>query len=649
MKKIIFSLFIAVLLVSDLQAAPGDTTWVTIYNLRKITQWGNYDTSAVFPTGKTYRKIRLHYILGRYACPAGTQYCGSWDYTTQLWAKPANADTVELARVITPYATDWLNINRKHDFVIDVSDYASILQGNLDLRYKYDGYSWGFTLTLKVEFIEGTPPMEALSAKNIYDGYYSYGNTSDPIENHLVAKNFQYDSPATKAYVKNTISGHGSDDNGCGEFCSKYYNLKINGAQAAQKQLWKSDCGLNDIYPQTGTWLYERANWCPGQTVYPIKHDITSLTSPASTFSVDIDMQPYTSPTQSNAGGYNIVSQLITYSLPNFGTDLSIEDIMAPTNDPNYARANNTCVTPKIKIKNTGTNQITNAVFSYNINGGTPTTYTWTGVLNFLEEAVVELGSAATLYNGNSTNQFNVSVEQVNGLNGDENSYNNIYSSTYNTVKVYPNKIIVYFYTNAAYSTTNPGYNETHWKITDANGNIVASRINNSNNVAHKDTVTLPDGCYTFTMDDDGCDGINWWAYQYYNPNPGSGQLRFNKIGSAIPLKTFNGDFGCQINERFMTSSVITGIEAPVLQTNFQLYPNPSNANVYLMFDIKEVQDLAYSITDVTGKEISTGNLQNIGAESYEINTSSLGSGIYFIKCQFEKGEVVTRKFVINK
>ena len=53
MKKIFFFLVLSMSLASDLFANPGDTTWVTIYNLRKITQWGNYDTSAVLPTGKT--------------------------------------------------------------------------------------------------------------------------------------------------------------------------------------------------------------------------------------------------------------------------------------------------------------------------------------------------------------------------------------------------------------------------------------------------------------------------------------------------------------------------------------------------------------------------------------------------------------------
>lgn len=648
MKKVLFIFLLTLSFTSEYFASSGDTTWVTIYNSRKITQWGNYDTSAVLPTGKTFRKIRLHYILGRCACPSGSQYCGSWDYTTQVYAKPANADTVELARIITPYATDWA-LTRTHDFIVDVTDYSSILNGNLDFRYKYDGYSWGFTLTLKLEMIEGTPPMNALSVKNIYDGYYAYGNTSDPIENHLVEKQYLYNNSANKAFVKNTISGHGSDDNGCGEFCSKYYDLKINGTQVSQKQLWKSDCGKNDISPQTGTWLYERANWCPGQVVFPINHDISTIITPSSTFSVDIDMEPYTSPTQSNAGGYNIVSQLISYSAPNFNTDVSIEDIISPNNDPNYARSNNICVNPKIKVKNTGTNPVTQIVFNYNITGGAVLTYTWTGTLNFLEETIVEFGPTMPLYNGNLINQFNVSINQVNGSSGDQNVFNNTYACVYNSVKVYPNQFIVSFSTNAATSPINPGFNEAHWTIKDDNGNIVASRINNLNSKTFKDTVNLPDGCYTFTMDDDGCDGLSWWAYQYYTPNPGNGSIRFVKLGIPVVLKNFNGDFGCQTSERFMTSSAVTSLEKNKMYQTFQLFPNPAISKINLQIEIADIQELSCAITDITGKEIKTIKLGTINSDTYAIDVDDLSNGMYFLTCKFEKGGVMTQKFVIRK
>ncbi len=360
-------------------------------------------------------------------------------------------------------------------------------------------------------------------------------------------------------------------------------------------------------------------------------------------------MEPYTSPTQSNTGGYNIVSQLISYSAPNFNTDVSIEDIISPTNDPNYARSNNSCVNPKIKIKNTGTDLITQIVFNYNISAGSVQTYTWTGTLNYLEETVVEFGTSLLLYNGNLTNQFFVSINQVNGNSGDQNLLNNTYKSTYNTVKVYPNQFIVYFNSNAATSTINPGFNESRWTIKDVNGNIVASRINNTNSTVKKDTVNLPDGCYTFTMDDDGCDGISWWAYQYYTPNPGTGIIRFTKLGIPVVLKNFNGDFGCQITERFMTSSVVTSMEKTETKANFQLFPNPTKSVINVLFDVNEFQNLNYSITDITGKELKTGQLNTIGSEVYSVNVEDLPSGMYFFTGKFEKAELITQKFVISQ
>lgn len=645
MKKLLPALFLTALLASDLSASPGDTTWVTIYNLRKITQYGNYDTSAVLPTGKTYRKIRLHYILGRYACPAGSQYCGSWDYTTHVFARPAGADSVEIARVITPYATDWLAQNRKHDYVIDVTDYSSILKGNLDFRYAYDGYSWGFTLTLKMEMIEGTPTMNALSVKNIYDGYYAYGKTADPIESHLTAKPFQYSNPVSKVFVKNLISGHGSDDSGCSEFCSKYYDLKINGTAISQKQLWRSDCGKNDVYPQTGTWVYERANWCPGNVVNPIIHDISSLTSAGSTFSVDVDMEPYTAPNQGNASaGFGVNSQLISCSAPSYNLDVSLEDIISPSNDPNYFRSNNICSNPKVKIKNTGTTPVTSVLFDYKLIGGQTYNYTWTGTLNFMEEAIVDLGPSIAMFNGNSSNQFQVSINKVNGA-ADQDTYNNIYNSTFTDVRSFPMPMVVYFATNASSSTVNPGFNESSWQIVNDAGVVVKSRLNNLNGKIFRDTINLPAGCYTFIANDDGCDGISWWA----NTAGGTGTLRFSSTTSAAAYKTFNGDFGCQIMERFTVGYVLGVKEAPKAVNTFQSFPNPASSELNLLFDVSDYQDVSYSITDVSGKEVQAGKFAGVSSTIYPINTTDLGSGMYFVTCHFAKGDSMTKKIIINK
>src|SRR6202000_2222977 len=128
------------------------------------------------------------------------------------------------------------------------------------------------------------------------------------IENYLVPKTFSYTAPVAHPVLKNTVTGHGSDIGQCSEFCNKYYQLNINGNLVSQNQLWRNTCGLNEVYPQTGTWIYNRGNWCPGEWVRPIYHNLTSLTTANTNFTIDVDMQPYV--TNSVSAGYNWVAQL---------------------------------------------------------------------------------------------------------------------------------------------------------------------------------------------------------------------------------------------------------------------------------------------------------------------------------------------------
>ncbi len=640
--------FIAILFLQfsfSLKANPGDTTWITIYNLRQITQYGNYDTTATFPTGVQYRKMRLHYILGRYVCPGNPQYCGSWDYTTRVFAMPPGKDTMEIGRVITPYATDWNLTNRKHDYVIEVSDYADLLQGTIGIRYQYQGYSWGFTVTLKLELIEGTPPMNALSAKNIYDGYYAFGKLADPIESHLVPVPLTYPAPVTRPFIKNFISGHGSDDNYCAEFCSHYYNLKINNSNVAQKTLWRNDCGLNDIYPQTGTWVYERANWCPGATVWPIYHDITSLTMANTQFTADIDMEPYTAPTQTNASaGYQVTSQLIKYGTPNFSTDISIEDIISPTKDDNYYRSNPTCRNPVIKVKNVGTNVVNNIVFSYGLIGNPPLTYTWTGSLNFLDESAIVFPPSVSIYTNNVSTAFQASVVAVNGTNGDQNLFNNVYNSQTMPVSVYPASFVIKIYTNNSTNSTMP-YNQTSYHLYDENNVLIKKRDSLNNYTMYIDTVNLAPGCYKLVVDDEGCDGYKWWA----NTADGNGNVRFENLVIGNIFYNPNGDIGCQLKKYFRVANTTTGLAEAIERKNeIDIYPNPASGLAYFRFDLSKSQNVNYNITDVTGKLIQQRSFSKMTGGYESIDVSKLNNGVYFVSFELEDNVKITKKLIIQ-
>ncbi len=641
-KKILLTFLLLEVFSFSLKANPGDTTWVTIYNQKKIMAYGNYDTMATLPTGIRFRKMRLHYILGRYLCPTSEQYCGSWDYTTQIYAKPIGKDTVEIARVITPYATDWLATNRKHDYVIEVSDYAKSLEGPTGFRFVYSGYSWGFTITLKLELIEGVPPMDALSAKNIYDGYFAFGKLADPIENHLTPKTFSYTAPVARSFIKNSVSGHGADDVNCAEFCSKYYDLKINNINVAQKQLWRNDCGFNSVYPQTGTWIYDRANWCPGAVVWPIYHDLTTLTTANTTFTTDIDLEPYTAATQTNAtAGYQFTSQMINYSAPNHTLDLSIEDIVSPTKNENYFRSNPRCNNPVIKIKNVGTTAITSAVFNYGISGA-PLTYTWTGNLNFLDETMVTFPPSLSIYTNNISSTFQASVVSVNGTT-DQNAFNNMYTSQTSSIGIFPSDFVIKIYTNNATSPFIP-FNETSYKLLDQNDNVVVERDSIPNLSNRIDTVHLAPGCYKLVVDDSGCDGYKWWA----NPGAGNGNVRFENLAGTNVFYNPNGDIGCQSTKYFIVANTTGMPENVARQNEIEIYPNPASGVAYLKLDLVKNQSLNYKITDVTGKIMQQHALNKFSAGYETVNISELKSGIYFVTVELENNLIITKKLIIQ-
>ena len=644
MKNILHFLVLFILVQGSVFAAPGDTTWVTVFENRKIQAYGNIDTMAVLPAaGTEYRKIRMHYILGRYNCPASEQYCGDWDYGTSVYAMPAGSDTLKLGRVITPYSGYW-NVNKKHDYVIDVTDYSSILHDNMGMRYVYEGYSWGFTITLKIEYIEGTPPQKALAVKSIYDGYFAYGKATDPIESKLVAKNFTYNAPAVSAKIKNIISGHGADATGCGEFCSKYYQQRIDGNLLEQKQLWKADCGLNNIYPQNGTWIYERANWCPGEEVYPIYHDLKNVTSAGTAFTTDMDFQPYTSPNPADAGGYNIASQLITLGAINHTLDASIEDVISPNNDPNYARSNGVCNNAVIKIKNVGSTALTSLKIQYQIEGGTAATYEWTGNLAYNEEQIVDLGSNPSVFAGNQSNKFIVKIIGANGQAADQNVWNDTYKTTFTHVKHYPTQFRVKFKANKSTSINNSPHNETSWKILDASGAVVASRVNVTNQETYIDTVNLAPGCYSFVMDDEGCDGYAWWA----NSAGGTGSLQFVKMENLGALKSFSGDFGCQLTENFTVGYVLDVNSLDKSEKQIGIYPNPASSQISVSFSTP-TEKVKYKIIDITGKTIDMEEIDLNNSSEHTINTSNLKNGIYYLWCELSNNQQYSEKFVIQK
>ncbi len=536
----------------------------------------------------------------------------------------------ELARYITPYGNG-LSLGSGWTWTFDVSDYRTLLADSVHLN----AGNWQELLDVKFLMVKGTPPRDPIGVKNLWNGGFNYGVASDPIENHLQALTVPVPANAINTRWKSRITGHGMDSpSNCAEFCAKTHYYKVNGTQQFSKLVWRDNCDLNPLYPQGGTWVYDRANWCPGAEVWTYDWELSPYITPGTSATLDHDVQSYVS------GGpwdyYQIEDQLITYGAPNFTLDAAVEDILSPSNDQMYGRYNPVCTSPVIKIKNTGSTTLTSLTITYGINGATPSVFNWTGNLKFMEIATVTLG---TFNWAQGASDFSVTVSNPNG-GSDQYSQNNTKISKFTYPPVMPGQFVIEFKTN-----TNP--DENQYTLKDDAGTIIASRNGTllSANTIYKDTVTLSNGCYTFELTDSGEDGLAFWA----NTAQGSGYARFKKVTPANAIiKSFPTDFGGQLYQQF-TVGLTSGLNDYILtdNTTMNVYPNPSNGHIFIDVNLSEKKDGIIDINNVLGEKVYSYQFKNLTAESIEADLSILKKGIYFISLKSGK-DYITKKLIIQ-
>src|SRR5690606_11505685 len=153
-----------------------------------------------------------------------------------------------------------LSLGDGFTWIFDVSDYRPLLTDSIRIT----AGNWQEWLDLKFIFIEGIPARDPLKVENLWSGNPHYG-TNTPIENFLTTKSVSFGSDMKNARLKVRVTGHGFGGNeNCAEFCAKQHFFKIDGVQRHSKLVWRDDCAYNPVFPQGGTWVYNRANWCPG-------------------------------------------------------------------------------------------------------------------------------------------------------------------------------------------------------------------------------------------------------------------------------------------------------------------------------------------------------------------------------------------------
>jgi hypothetical protein len=615
-------LFLTILLPISGFAAPGDTVLVTTHNNVLIRTnpavgstdyvgWGNFPTTDV------------HKILMKlnFSCPPG-ESCGEWDYLNYIYIRRVGGQNgssldLELARYITPYGLGY-GPTWRGEWLLDVSDFAGLLKDSVEIQYRHTGFETnvgrGWIVDLEFVCIEGPPARDFIRVNKLWNGNFSYGNQANPINTQLAPKSITLNANTQllRSYIVQTGHSFGDPEN-CAEFCPKQRTLRRDGTPYSTKLVWRDNCGENPNFPQAGTWLYDRSAWCPGDIAYPDVVDLPA--SGGATHEFRMEMENYVNQ-GTNSPNYVIESFLFEYGESNIGRDVSIEDIAAPSRHYYHSRYNPICGKPIVRIQNNGSEVLTSCIITYGDKNGAKSSFTWTGSLNQRETATVEL-LANVAWNTGGT--FEAVVSSPNGQS-DELSFNNRMESQYLAPLELPESFVVNIRSN------NFG-NETSWKITDMQGNIVASRSSFANNTEYRDTVTLPWGCYRFMLEDSDEDGLAWWAN-----NDGDGFVRFRKISSGFH-KFWGGDFGSNIIQEFTVGGALNTADAVVVDNKTLLYPNPSAEGSQLEIILKQPEQAQIQIVSAAGQVVKTYTLASNNWHQLQLEKPT-AAGIYLIQVQ---------------
>jgi len=605
---------------------------------------GNYiiqDTSSINPANYTsigsawINKYRYIYLNGvKVDSVLNTLNATLYNHDL-LWY--SNTVKYEIGRSISPYGIQ-LNLGNGRTRIHDLTDYYSILQDTVDLEI-------GGTQEIqdvKFAFIKGEPPAEVNRILQPWGkGWNQYQYSKIALDSVLQPKTITLAPNTDQVKFRSYISGHGGAENsgpsypnGCCEFMFNTHFYKSNNQTVHSFKVRRTDCDLNPIYPQGGTWVYDREGWCPGDII--IGHD-WNVTSNISNGQINLDYHISAIPSGGGnvgKGVYDIGLQVIEYKTPGRNNDAEVYDIRKPSDAFAVSRMNPICHTPQIILRNAGRNNLTSAVIKYKVSGGTEASFNWTGNLKFLDTTLVDLPiSGTSFWNGDQSNRFIVYTAMPNGV-ADEYTGNDTSYSSFDMPDISPNRIIIKFKTNSRPS-------DNTLTIKNETGTTVFSKTGMAADSLYNDTLALPVGCYTFVLDDAGQNGLTWWAAT----SQGSGTISIANANTGADIKTFNSDFGAQL---FYTFSVVDplSIHSINFDNDVVLFPNPNKGDFSVQLQGFNGK-VNLELVNILGQSVMKEEMSCLGSKVSKSFHTGLPAGIYMLQLSSGNNKAV-KKIVIE-
>lgn len=268
-------------------------------------------------------------------------------------------------------------------------------------------------------------------------------------------------------------------------------------------------------------------------------------------------------------------------------------------------------MTPKVVIRNNGSNEITSMEIQYHINNGDTTTINWTGNLAFLEKEEIQLPELN--FAVEDTNHLIIEVVSING-GSDEYYSNNVYDHQFYRADILDGPAYMFL-------SLDDHPEQTTWKLFNYAGDVVqeGGPYSTPNQLQTIELEFTSSSCYRFEIYDSGNDGLT--GNGFYQVVYGTNSTAFE-----------GGDFTDKdVNE--ITYDIV-GVSNEEALNNLNIYPNPANSKINVSFVLNNNQAVSVSVYDLLGKEVLSKNMGNqpSGTVTVTFDVSSLETGVYFVK-----------------
>lgn len=186
---------------------------------------------------------------------------------------------------------------------------------------------------------------------------------------------------------------------------------------------------------------------------------------------------------------------------------------------------------------------------------------------------------------------------------------------------------------------------EITWNVVTDEGDTIGqggpyANLQNMGTRNRIDTLTLAEGCQTFTIYDAMGDGIH--------NTQGDGHIDFSDI-EGNTLLTRDGDYGDSAVV-MISYNLPFANENAMVQIKAQLYPNPASENANLRFETEAACQADIKILNQAGQCVLNLGKQDIpaGIHTVSIPVNSLGNGIYIIHVQGQGFQGI-QKLIVNR